>query len=104
MIDWRNISVKGLRVSHRVVGIFEVYDTECRLPERLIIKVIERPNGSFLAVTNFAVRGPTGEAEWTSGLGKTIDEALEDCLGWFHKTFEDRTEVQLSEIVYAINF
>ena len=45
------------------------------------IKILERPNVGFMAVPNVAIKSAKdGSPDWISGLGSSVDEALEDAL------------------------
>jgi len=102
MADWREMRVEGLLVCERVVAVFHVSDSLARLPfARFKVKVLERPDGTFFACPNVAVRGPAGDAEWIGGFGVTIDEAVEDGLRFFFGTWADRQDLTESDFVWS---
>jgi hypothetical protein len=48
---------------------------------KMRVKVLDRCGGDFLAVPNLAFRNPTtGAPEYASGLGNSIEEAVNDLL------------------------
>jgi hypothetical protein len=65
----------------KVVTILEVWFDATFPFAKMKVKVLDRSKGDFLAVPNLAFRNPTsGSPEYTSGLGNTIDEAVNDLL------------------------
>jgi hypothetical protein len=102
MADWRGTRVEGLFVCERVVAVLHVSDSLTRLPfARFKVKVLERPDGTFFACPNVAIRGVTGDAEWIGGLGDSIDEAVADCLRYFYGTWAERSELVESDFVWS---
>jgi len=65
----------------KVVAILEVW-LDATFPfAKMKVKVLDRSKGDFLAVANLTFRNPTsGEPEYTSGLGNSIEEAVDDLL------------------------
>jgi hypothetical protein len=81
MDDWRGLRAEGLGPIERVVGIFQVGPPLERLPfPSFKVKVLEREDGSFLAVPNVAPLGSDGHPSWEAGSGTSVGEALEDAL------------------------
>jgi len=76
--------LRGIARIDRVAAMFDVW-SDGLLPFAMFrIKVIERGENNFLGVLNVSVQNPkTGDPEYTSGLGKTVDEALLDALESF---------------------
>jgi hypothetical protein len=71
----------GVRRIDRVVAQFEVWLDETFPFAKTKVKVLERSPGDFLAVPNLAVRNLTSrEPEYISGLGSTVEEAVNDLL------------------------
>ena len=60
------------------------------MPRRRTNKVIERADRSFLGLPNVAVLRPDNSLDRISGLGDTVEEALEDALDNFVKSLGDR--------------
>jgi hypothetical protein len=84
MSDWRNLRVGDLGPISRQVAVFQVDTPRARLPfASFKVKVIERPDGSFLGVPNVACRSADGSPDWIAGLGSSAEEALEDTLRRF---------------------
>jgi hypothetical protein len=65
----------------KVVAMWEVW-FDATFPFVIMkVKVLERSNGDFLAVPNLALRNATsGEPDYTSGLGNSVEEAVNDLL------------------------
>ena|SRR5579872_2448577 len=80
-MDWFSIEVPGVGRIDRIAAEFQIW-TGNKLPfASFRIKVIERHGIGFLGVPNVNVKNSiTGMPEWTSGLGETIDGALQDTL------------------------
>jgi hypothetical protein len=65
----------------RVVAHLEVWLDQTLPLAKFKVKVLERSPGEFLAVPNVAVRNASSRApEYISGLGGTVDEAVDDLL------------------------
>jgi hypothetical protein len=87
MIDWRHLKVEGLGPVSRQVAVFQIGPPLTHLPFACFkVKVIERPDGSYLGVPNVARRSVDGSPDWIAGLGPSIEEALEDTLRWFARS------------------
>ena len=79
--DWKSIRVDGFGALDRVVGEFVVGPPIRDLPiASFRIRVLERANGSFLAIPNIAVRDEQGQPDWVCGLGDSLEDAVKDCL------------------------
>jgi hypothetical protein len=79
-MDWARIDLHGAVHISRVCGVYEITDV-LRVPDgKYKIKVLERGKNDFLALPNLCVKSIGGTPEWTSGLGNTEAEALEDAL------------------------
>ncbi|WP_165247291.1 hypothetical protein [Paludisphaera soli] len=90
MLDWREMRVEGLGPISKVAAIFQVGAPLERLPfSSFKIKVLERRDGSFLAVPNVSALGADGHPSWDAGLGDTIDQALGDALERFARLLEE---------------
>ena len=103
-ITWDNISIAGVLKIDRLVAEFQV---ECPdLPSRYLrVKIFERANGNFNGRTNVCIKSLTGDSEWIAGLGKSIDEALEDTLMQFMRSIKtyrgDRSILQEPDFEWA---
>jgi hypothetical protein len=102
MGDWRSMRVGGLGPIDRVVGVFQVGPPLERLPfASFKIKVLERSNGSFLAVPNVAVLAENGFPTGEAGLGGTLEEALEDALKRFVRLLDERMPESEADFVWS---
>ena len=79
MDGWKSINLHGAARIRKVVGVFEISENT-RVPYgKFKIKVLEDSLGGYLAFPNLAYL-KDGEPDWTSGLGETIETALQDAL------------------------
>lgn len=77
MLTWQRLKVEGLGPVARFAAVFQIGPPLAWLPfASFKMKVLERGDGSFLAVPNVCVRSPDGSPGWTSGLGSTAEDAL----------------------------
>src|SRR4051794_21063686 len=94
MADWQHLRVEGLGPVERVAAIFQVGPPLAWLPfASFKVKVVERPDGSFLGVPNVAVRAADGSPDWVGGLGDTVEEALEDALNYLVRSLDGRRDL-----------
>ncbi len=85
-----NGEIEGVVRIDRVAEVFEIWPAEEFPLAKFKVKVLQREDGQFLGVPNVAIKNPvTGEPEWTSGLGDSIEEALQDALRYFFREVED---------------
>jgi hypothetical protein len=102
MPNWREMRVAGLGPIDRVVAVFQVGPPLERVPfPSFKVKVLERANGSFLAVPNVAALGPDGHPSWEAGLGDTSEEALEDALRRFVRILDERKPASEADFAWA---
>jgi hypothetical protein len=102
MTDWRNLKVEGLGPVAREVAVFQVGPPLARLPfASFKVKVIERPDGSYLGLPNVARRSADGSPDWIGGLGASIEEALEDTLRWFVRSLNEDDDTTEEDFVWA---
>jgi len=74
----------------RVAEVFEIWPAGEFPLAKFKVKVLQREGAQFLGVPNIAIKSPvTGEPEWTSGLGDSIEEALDDALRYFFREVQD---------------
>jgi hypothetical protein len=71
----------GVMRIDKVVAMLEVW-LDATFPfAKIKVKVVDRSKGGLIAVPNLAFRNPrSGEPEYTSGLGDTAEEAVNDLL------------------------
>jgi hypothetical protein len=102
MPDWRKLRVEGFGPIDRVVAIFQIGPPLERLPfPSFKVKVIERANGSFLAIMNVAARGSDGCGVWEAGLGNTVEEALEDALRRFIRILDEQVPLAETDFIWS---
>src|SRR5436190_1316918 len=97
MSDWRTMRIDGLGPIVRVVAVFQMGPPLQRLPfPSFKVKVLERGEGHFLAVPNVALNS-AGQPDWTSGVGETIDSAMECALRAFIQSLGDQLDFMESD-------
>lgn len=102
MADWRTLNIVGLGPAGRVAATFQIGPPLAWLPfASFKVKVIERADGSFLGVPNVAVRSTDGMPDWISGLGDTVDDALEDALNYLVRSLGGREDLPVDSFVWA---
>jgi hypothetical protein len=100
MPDWRSLRIDGLGPIQRLAAVFQVGPPLARLPfPSFKVKVLERADGSFVAVLNVAIRAADGSPDWEAGLGDSVEEALEEALVRFARSLGD--DGILSECAFA---
>jgi hypothetical protein len=80
-MKWARVNLQGATGISRVCGVYEVDDL-MRVPDgKYKVKVLQRGPEEFVAYPNICVKSsPGGIPEWTSGLGRTEEEAIEKAL------------------------
>ncbi len=102
MLNWRELRVEGLGPIERVVAVFQIGPPLERLPfPSFKVKVIERANGSFLAVLNVDAHDTNGCRDGEAGLGMTVEEALEDALRRFVRILDEREPLSESDFIWS---
>ncbi len=102
MAVWREMRLAGLGPINRVVAVFQVGPPLERLPfPSFKVKVVERANGSFLAVLKIHPLGPDGHPSGESGLGETVEEALEDALRRFARVLDEQKLTSEADFAWA---
>ena len=102
MASWRELRVPGLGPVGRVAALFQVGPPLGRLPyPSFKVKVLERADGSFVAVPNLAALGPDGQPAWLAGLGPTADAALEDALRCLARSLDGRPHLTEADFAWA---
>ena len=100
--DWHSMRIEGVGPISRVVAVFQIGPPLERLPfPSFKVKVLERANGSFLAIPNVTILEPDGLPGWEAGLGGTVEEALEDALRRFIHNFEMRKPGSDADFAWA---
>ncbi len=101
MNDWRDTNLHGCGDIARIVDVFQLGAPSVCPFAFFKIKVLERQNGSFLAVPNVARLGTDGSPDWTSGLGNSANDALQDAIRWFVESVKGAGDLPVSEFEWA---
>jgi hypothetical protein len=90
----KRTDVKGVIRIDRVVEQIEVWLDQSFPFAKVRVKVLERSSGGFLAVANVNVLNRTSrEPEYISGLGSTVDDAVNDLLVRFVEEAREQTPI-----------
>jgi hypothetical protein len=102
MPTWQQLKVEGLGPVSRVAAVFEIGPPLAWLPfAKFKIKVLEKSDGFFLAIPNVCVKGLDGSPDWSSGLGSTVEAALEDALNYFVMSLDDHRDLPEKAFMWA---
>jgi hypothetical protein len=97
--------MKGVARIDRVAAVFDIWSDGSLPFAKFKIKVIERGQNDYLGVPNIAIRNPlTGDPEYTSGLGKTIEDALVDTIRFFSREVAQNTggkELTIADFIWS---
>ncbi|NQU26276.1 MAG: hypothetical protein HQ567_33740 [Candidatus Nealsonbacteria bacterium] len=89
-MDQPTAGIEGVARIERVAEVFEVWPREDLPFAKFKIKVLDRGSSQFLGIPNVAIKNPvTGNREGTSGLGESVEEALQDALRYFFKELQE---------------
>lgn len=84
--------MEGVARIDRVAALFEAWTDDSFPFAKFKIKVLERRANDLLAVSNVLVRNITsGEPEYVSGLGSSVEEAVSDLLTRFMAGVRENT-------------
>ncbi|MFZ3589954.1 hypothetical protein ACOI1C_11895 [Bacillus sp. DJP31] len=94
MGNWKDINIQGIARIEKVVGEFIVWELDKTPYGKFKVKIIENLQGTFTGYPNIELKNKEdGSPEWVSGMGQTIDEALEDTLKCFLEMINEREEL-----------
>lgn len=79
-MSWKDIKIKGIPMIEKVVGEYEIVEIEKTPWAKFRVKVFEKQDGSFVAITNLMYIDETGFENAGYGIGKSEEEALEDAI------------------------
>lgn len=95
------MALHGCRDIARVVDVFQLGAPSPCPFAYFKIKVLERQNGSFLAVPNVARLGTDGSPDWISGLGDSADAAMQDAIKCFVESVGDSDDLPDAEFEWS---
>ena len=90
MKSWKNMELFGASGIERVRGEYQVWVPGPFPGAKFKVKVLERTDGTFLAVSNVCFRSFDGSTDGQAGMGRTEVQALEDLLSWFMAELQSR--------------
>lgn len=83
-MSWKNLKIKGIPQIEKVLAEFEVSELEKTLcVGKFRVKVFEEQDGTISTTTNLMYVDKSGCEVAGIGYGKTVDEALENCIKRF---------------------
>ena len=81
MDKWKELKIAGISNIEKVVAEFNIWSLEKIPYGKFKVKVIENKKGGFIGIPNVRIKNSSdGSIDGISGLGTSIDEALEDTL------------------------
>lgn len=81
MEKWKETKINFIAEINRVITVFEVWSYDKIPYGKFKIKILENRRGQFIGIPNIAIKNlEDGTPEWISGLGNTVDEALNDSI------------------------
>jgi len=95
------MALLGCRDIARTVDVFQLGAPSVCPFAFFKIKVLERQDGSFLAVPNVARLGDNGSPDWVGGLGDSAHEAVQDTIKGFVDSVGDSGELPDSEFEWS---
>ena len=95
--NWRIVKLHGATELRKLVGIYEL--SVKGLVRFIEFKVFERKD-DFIAFPNAAKKNSDGYPDWTSGLGKSEVEALQDGIMYLMKDFSTISDLNDDKIIY----
>jgi hypothetical protein len=102
MASWQRLEIEVLGPVVRVAATFQIGPPLEWLPfPSFKVKVLERGDDSFLGVPNVSAKALDGSPQWTSGLGNTVEQALEDTLNYFVKSLDDRRDLPEAAFIWT---
>ncbi|MBG9790326.1 hypothetical protein P4V47_25895 [Brevibacillus laterosporus] len=102
MRNWKDITITGVNTIDRVVAEFHVWATGKIPYGKFKVKILENKRGGFVGVPNLAVKNETdGTPDYISGLGSSIEEALEDTIKYFFQTLEGRENLSEDDFEWS---
>lgn len=101
IMSWKEIKIKDIPEIEKVVAEFEVGEVKKTPWGKFRVRVLERQDGSFIAITNLMFIDHTGCENSGYGEGKTIEEALEKAIKDFMSYLPDDRELTEDDFTVA---
>lgn len=103
-MSWKTLAIEGIGRIEREVARFVVEPRRADLPMAFRIKIVERPDGGFIGYPEIALKDASGQPDWTSGRGTTVEEALADTVHYLLETVEGKEPIHESAIWWDPRF
>lgn len=100
----RDLRLEGVAEIEREVAVYRIAPKRDDLPMVFRVKVVERPDGSFVAYPEIALKGADGQPDWTSGMGPTVEQALADCVTALFETIRGKEPLTDDSIEWSARF
>lgn len=103
-MHWHQLKIEGIGRISREVARFTVEPIHEDLPMAFRVKILEDADGDFFGYPEIAIRRANGEPDWTSGRGRTIEEALAETVKSFFDTMQDKPKIEDDSIWWDPRF
>lgn len=101
IMSWKDIKIKDIPEIEKVVAEFEIGEVKRTPWGKFRVKVLERQDGIFIAITNLRFIDHTGGENSGYGEGKTIEEALEKAIRNLMSYLPDDRELTEADFTVA---
>lgn len=103
-MSWKTLQIEGIARIEREVARFTVAPKRDDLPMAFRIKIIERTDGDFIGYPEIALKDASGQPDWTSGRGSSVEEALADTVRFLLETAHGKEPIRESDIWWDPRF
>lgn len=100
-MSWKEVKIKDIPEIDKVVAEFEIGEVKKTPWGKFRVKVLERQNGVFFAITNLMFIDNTGFVNAGYGEGKTVEEALEKAIIDFMSYLPDDRELNEADFTVS---
>jgi hypothetical protein len=83
--NWKHIKINGVVKINKCVAKFKIWELYYSPYAQFKVKVFEDAEGHLTGVSNLQVKNQSGNVEYVTGQGATIEEALTDTLQCFFR-------------------
>jgi hypothetical protein len=100
--EWKTIKIHDISNIDKVIAIFEVWSHSKFPYGKVKIKILEKNWGGYIGLPNIAPKSKRdGEADWCSGLGNSVAEALEDTIKHLLRSIDEDGAIEEKDFIWA---
>lgn len=100
-MSWKNIKIEKIASIEKVVGEYEINEIEKTPWGKFRIKVLEKQDGTYVAITNLMFIDEVGFENAGYGEGSTEEEALEKAISNFLALLPDDKQLSSDNFTVA---